>query len=351
VSSGWLATREDVKRGLDQAETARNNLQVDRALESATRNVEGLLHRKFFPVLATKYFDWPSLQYSYPWRIWFGDWALDLAAIPTSVTSGGKTIPLSACNFEPANSGPPFTYLELKRDQSYAFGGSSTPQRDTAITGLWAYGADTAPAGTLTAAVNSATATTIQVSDSSQTGVGNSLLIDTERMNVTGKTMVTTGQTLQTPLSASAANDQVAVTNGSAYAIDETLTLDTERMLVLDIIGNNLTVKRAYDGSVLAAHNGSTIYAPRQLVVERGVLGTTAATHLNAAPILRHQIPGLVKDLALALAINQVLQEGAGYARVQGSGDHQKEFTGRGIGQIQEDCIQAFGRKARSRVI
>src|SRR5258708_6661454 len=135
MSGALYASREEVKRALDQAETARNNAQVDRALESATRNVEGLLHRKFVPTLGTKYFDWPSFQYSYPWRYWFDQF--DLAAIPTSVMSGTKTIPLSACNFEPVNSGPPFTYMELRRDMGYAFGVSSTPQRDVAITGLW----------------------------------------------------------------------------------------------------------------------------------------------------------------------------------------------------------------------
>src|SRR5690606_22447868 len=56
----WYTTRETVKAALDYKETARNDAQVDRAIESASRAVEGLLHRRFYPETATRYFDWPN---------------------------------------------------------------------------------------------------------------------------------------------------------------------------------------------------------------------------------------------------------------------------------------------------
>src|SRR5258708_18397047 len=93
----------------------------------------------------TRYFDWPNFQYAYPWRVWFDQW--ELAAIPTAVTTGGQSIPLSAINFEPVNSGPPYTYMELQRNLSYSFGVGPTPQRDIAITGPWGFSLDTEPAG------------------------------------------------------------------------------------------------------------------------------------------------------------------------------------------------------------
>lgn len=168
-------------------------------------------------------------------------------------------------------------------------------------------------------------------------------------MLVTGRSMLTTGQTLQTPLTASNANVTVAVTTGSAYSVDEVILLDSERMLIVDIAGNQLTVKRAWDGSVLAAHTGSTIFAPRTLTVTRGFLGTTPATHLSAAPIARHLVPALISGATIALALNQLLQEQAGYARTAGSGDHQRENTGRGVRAILKDASTTYGRKARIR--
>ncbi len=92
-------------------------------------------------------------------------------------------------------------------------------------------------------------------------------------------------------------------------------------MLITDIAGNVLTVKRAWDGSVLATHVGATVYAPRLLTVVRGVLGTAAATHLNGAAVAVHAVPGLVRELAVAEALNLFLQESAGYARTVGEGD------------------------------
>src|SRR5215470_16485337 len=154
VTTPCYCSREQVKRALDVKETARADWQIDRAIQSAARDIEGQLHRRFYPEDATRRFDWPNFQYAYPWRLWLDQW--ELAAIPTSVTSGGVTIPISACNFEPVNSEPPYTYLELRRDQPYSFGVGSTPQRDVAITGTWAgCPAVTDPAGTLTAAVSS----------------------------------------------------------------------------------------------------------------------------------------------------------------------------------------------------
>jgi hypothetical protein len=122
-------------------------------------------------------------------------------------------------------------------------------------------------------------------------------------------------------VSALASDVTIAVTTGTSYTVGEILLLDSERMLIVDIAGNNLTVKRAWDGTVLAAHTGSTIYAPRRLTVTRGAVGTTAATHSNGAAITRHVVPGLIKELCVAEALNTLLQETGGYSRVIGTGN------------------------------
>ena len=67
----------------------------------------------------------------------------------------------------------------------------------------------------------------------------------------------------------------------------------------------------------------------------------------SAAAIVRHQPPSLIRDLNTAYAINQLLQEGAGYARVGGSGDNAREFTGRGIAALESAVRARYGRMAR----
>lgn len=343
----WYCTREDVKSSSDFKETARNNVQVDRAIEAASRSIESFLHRKFYPTVATRYFPFPNSQYARPWRLWLD--ADELISV-TTLTSAGVAISSNDYFLEPANSGPPFTYIELDLDSSAAFGGASTHQRSIAIAGVFGHSADEESAGALAEALDSSE-TGVDVTDSAVIGVGQIIKADSERMIVTGKTMLTTGQTLQTPLTASAANVLVAVTTGSAYNTGETILLDSERMLIEDIAGNNLIVKRAYDGSVLAAHSGSTIYAPRTLIVQRGALGTTAASHNTSTSIVKHVVPGLVHELAVAESVNAVVQESAGYARASGSGDNQQELIRIGLDDIRDRAYTAYGRKVRSRAV
>lgn len=351
MTSVWYATREDVKRALDVNETARSNAQVDRALDSASRTVEGILHRTFFPLAATKYFDWPNPQMARPWRLWLDH--NDLISVATLV-SGGQTIPSGDYFLEPANDGPPYTHIEIDLSSHSAFGGGTTHQRSIVVTGLWGYSADTAPAGALAGALD-ASETGVDVTDASVIGVGQIIAVDDERMIVTGKAMLDTGVNIDAADSLTASAADVSITASTTTAIpvvDEVILIGSERMLVVDAAGAVLTVKRAWDGSVLAAHAASAdIYALRALTVERGALGTTAAGHSAAAAITKHVVPGLVKDLTVALALNQVLQEGAGYARVAGSGDNQREFTGRGVAAIEADCYARYGRKARSRAV
>src|SRR3546814_19132909 len=82
-------------------------------------------------------------------------------------------------------------------------------------------------------------------------------------------------------------NDQtVDVTDGTLFFVGELILIDSERMRIVDITGNNLTVVRAYGGATLAAHSlGADVYVSRRLTVDRGALGTTAAPHLHEAPL------------------------------------------------------------------
>src|SRR5689334_11631751 len=166
VSRVCYCTREDVKSALDVKETARNNVQVDRAIETASDSIDGLMHRVFYTTDTTKMFDWPNFQNAYPWRIWFD--AAELADVTTTVptvTSGGNTIADSSIFWGHPNYSPPFTFMELDRSTSASFGQGSTPQRDVHITGTFGYSATTRAGGALAADVTTTSATTCTVTD------------------------------------------------------------------------------------------------------------------------------------------------------------------------------------------
>lgn len=353
TTTPWYATREDVMRALDSKLTARNSAQLDRALGSASRGIEdGLCHRRFYPEIATRSFNWPDSQSGTSWRLWLD--ANDLISV-TTLTSGGTTIASTDYFLEPDRYGPPYNRIEIDLASSASFGGGSTHQRDITVTGLWGYRNDETTVGALTAAVSTTTATTAAVSaaTSALLGVGSVLRIDSERMLVTGRAMADTGQNVGgAGLTAQQNSVTLAVLDGTLFAVDEILLIESERMLIVDIAGNNLTVIRAWDGTVLAAHAaGVDIYAARTLTVTRGALGTTAATHSSGASVVRWDPPGLVRDLTIADAMNRVLQEQAGYARTSktSSGAKSTSMETLGLDSLRTQTYNAHGRKGRMR--
>ena len=344
----WLATREEVKGAADIAETAYVNSRIDRAIEAGTTDVEELCHRVFYPTLATRRFDWPNAQMGSPYRLWLNQH--EVASI-SEVTSGGVVIASSDYVLYP-DAGPPYNRLEINLGTSAAFGGGDTHQKDISISGVFiGCPVKEDPAGLLAAAISSTTVTTVDVTDSGAIGVGQLLRVGSERMVVTGKSMLTTAQTLQTPLTANTSDTALVVTDGSAYTEGEVLLLNAEKVLVLDIADDTLIVRRSWDGSALAAHTGSTIYARRRLTVERGVLGTTAAEHSISATVVKHRFPAPARRLAIAEAQNTLAQESAQWARQIGAGENVRELSAKGLKDARDQCYDALGRKARSRAV
>jgi hypothetical protein len=359
MASISYCTREDVTGALDVKLTARSYRQVDRAVAAGARSVEGLLHRTFRPVLATRYFDWPNYQYARAYRLWLD--ANEVISV-SSLVAGGVTIPASDYFLEPANYGPPFTSVEIDLASSSAFSSGATHQRAIAITGIFGYGNDEEQVGDLTSTLDADVTDTASATwTSAFIGVGDVLRVDSERMVVTDKTMVDSGQNLGgAGLAASAADTTVPVSDGTAFAVGVVLRIDSERMLLVDKAANNLTVKRGWDGTVLAAHvAGVDVYTLTGVELDRAQLGTVLAAHTSGADIFRHLVPGLVRELNIAEAINVIQQEGSGYARRSGLGEERGsgqarsdiEASGRGLDDLREQAWTAFARKARTRAI
>lgn len=335
----------------DIRETARANAQIDRLLLGSSEQIEELLHRVFYPMVDTRYFDWPNRSGSPTWDFDLGSNELVSAS---AVVSGGTTI--SASNYDlrryDERNSPPYTLLQLDTSTSAAFSSGSNPRRSLAISGTYGFRDDNSASGATASSID-ADDTSVAVTDSSRVGTWSLIRLGTERLLVTRRSLLTTGQTITADLASSAAATTVTVASTATIFADEILTIDSERLLVEDVpSATTLVVHRAWSGSVLAAHTtGATLYAPRTLTIERAVLGTTAAVHNSAVSLELFDFPGLVQQLAIALTLDGKANEDGQYSRTVGSGDNEREMSGRGIRQLKKDAYATLGRKQRSEAV
>lgn len=348
------ATREAVKAALDVMETARSNARIDGALAAAADSILGLTKREFRPYKRTKLYPWPNNQTALPWRLWLTGQPDQLIEVE-SVTSGGHTIAASGYYLEPNEQpGWPFDLIEINLGSNSSWSaGPSTTQRSIAIAGTWGFQLNETAVGTAAEVLdNTETGLDVDGPASGALGVGDLIRIDTERLAITGRQSLTTGQVTSGALASDARITGVGVADGTTFGLGEIITIDTERMLIDDVTGNTLLVERAYDGTALAAHSGgATVYAQRRLTVTRGAQGSAAAGHSNAAPIYRHDVPGLVNQLAIAEAASSLLNLRAGMARTAGTGDAQFEISGKSLGQLRRDVVAAYGRRHRHEAV
>ncbi|HET9889650.1 MAG TPA: hypothetical protein VFQ42_04040 [Mycobacterium sp.] len=346
------ATREEVKAALDVAETARINQQIDREILAASRSIEGDLKRFFYPLIATQTFDWPDHQFTTPWKLWLNEW--EMCGAPTQVLAAGVDITSSVL---PRPDGAlsrsrPYTKLEVNLSSSAAFNAGSTFQRSISVTGPFGFCADEVAGGSMSTAFTDTVGTAGTCSDGSLVGVLSLIRVDSERMIVTGKAMASTSQTITAPVGAVNNNNVITVSGGS-FDQNEVIMIDAEKMRVDDVTGTQLTVTRPWDGTILAQHNANaTVYAARALTVQRGVLGTTAATHSSAAAINVHVVPSLIRDLCVAETISTLSQVRHGYTQaVRRSGGDPKEAreVATALDDLRKRVFAAYARQMRTR--
>lgn len=338
--------REDVKSGLDTVATARYDTQIDRVIVASARAIDKRMRRVFYPQLDTRSFDYLDHQYSLPWRLWLN--SNELAAPPTQVLSAGVDITAGVlARNGRGDTSPPYTYLEADLSTSATFMAGSTYQRAIKVTGPYGFGLDEIDGGAISV-ITSTTQTTATVSNGTLVGVGAIVRVNTERMIVTDRGMADTGQASQAVLPAGAQAVSVAVADGTLFHAGETILIDAEKMWIDTIAGNTLVVKRAWDGSVLAAHDANTtIYASRQVRLARGQLGTSAATHSANAAIGVHAPPGLIRTLNVAESMVRLGSERAGYVLAINRGELTK--IGVGIAELWGEALDSYQRKIRTR--
>lgn len=340
------ATVERVMRAADIKASAYARDDILDALESSSEAVDRLVNLgdatrpAFAPWTGSIVFDWPTANNGNAYRFWLNQFRLNSL---TSLVSGGDTLTDDVLLW-PA-SGAPYSAIEINTEASDALdiGDSGTGQRSLTIAGVWGVlGEDrTRSAWTLGAGVSASAAT---LALNAPIGIGSIVTIGTERMIVEDRTWSDSGQTAPA-LTANVAGQSLIVSDGSDFLTGEEIMIDSERMLIRDIAANTLTVQRAVSGSVLAAHsNGATIYWARSCTVERGALGTTAATQALGAAISIYRAPSIVEQLTIAYALDRRAQESAGYARTIGQGESERQVSARGIADLERRLIERYGR-------
>jgi hypothetical protein len=348
----FYATRESVMSALDVQATARRRRQIDDALEAATDLIDANCHRQFYPQIGTRYYDWPTSQLGTTWRLWLDEnEVVEVDAVTTGGQTAGITLDPSQYVVGDAgglNAGPPYDQLSinLAAQSSAAFQITGTFQRSVAITGTFVWPASETQAADLDESISD-TDGALVLSNSAEIGVGDLIRMDNERMVVTEKRQVDTGATLAADLAGTANAQSITITGDPVFE-DEIIMIDGEKLLVVEVAGSTCLVVRAYDGTALAAHTtGAALYAPRRAEIERGVAGTIAAPHTESGPVYLHKAPGQIRELCRALAIMTILAEPAGYARVAGSGDNERQVSPRQVISKADDVYELFGRGSR----
>lgn len=350
----WYATMEQVKGSMEINQSAQADRLIRSKIDAGSRNVEGLTHRRFYPELKTITQDWPNNLSADAWQILLGDNTLISV---TSLVSGGVSIPTNALRLRRYDDKPepPYDILEVDLSSAYALSAGPTFQQSQSITGLFGdQDTDTSIAGGLLGGAINSSVTTLVINPSAgyypdTIGIGAIVLIGTERLILTDRRMSDTGVNTAGTLTDVKNSRTLAVGDGSLFARGETILVESERMRIDDIAGNNLTVTRAFDGSTLAAHaSGLDVYALRTFTAKRGALGTTAAAHSLNDSVYPHEFSGPVNETARAEAIVLLSQADSAFARVVGSGDNARESTGAGLEDLRQQLVTIYGRKSRT---
>lgn len=173
----WYAGLASLKNELGLSDTT-HDAKLKRYLARASAYVERVTDRVFYPTTATRRFDAPDKPRG---ALYLND---DLLSV-TSISDDDGALAGTAYFLYPANRLPKQRVELLATEESWHWDDSR--QQAIAIVGDWGYSADYEATGaTLAAAITSTTATTCTVSDASLIEIGWWLLIDSERLAVTG---------------------------------------------------------------------------------------------------------------------------------------------------------------------
>jgi len=355
----FYATREQIKhagdiKGPDQ------DAQVDRHIEAASRHIDrilGLREGVFIPKTQTRNFEWPQDaavedRHRNGYTLYLDEHLISISG----VTRDGDTataIPTADIFLEPANEGPPYTRLELDRSSTdanatFASTISTTNQRAVRVAGSWGYKSATEAAGTVSSGLASdAAATSFVCSNSGLIDVGDTLLIESEQVFVSGRAFAALGAILvnDASITADVTDNTITVDGSHGLVAGEIIKLDSEEIYIASVATNVLSVIRAYNGTTLAAHADDTaVQVARTLTIVRAQNGTTGATHANASAVNKYAVPKDVNEYVIARALHTFRQDEGGWTGAIGTGESTIEMKGRVLTALCDDLIRKYDR-------
>ena len=344
--SNYYVGREAVKRAIGVWGAGRDAV-IDQAIDQASREVDALTNRRFIPVTATRQYPWPQPDRlaAYMLRL-----DADLISVSALTDEGDDTTAISSSDYflEPVNTGPPYSHIEIDLSSTADFAAKDTHQRAVRVTGSWGFSSQTKSAGSLRSSGGiNASVTTALCSNAALIDVGDTLLIGSEQLFVSGRANAAeeNADLLDGALTASRTEVAVTVDDGSRYAVGEVILVDTEKMFIESVSGNVLTVERAYDSSIVAAHsNNAPVSVYRTLTVERGVNGTTAASASQTATISKFIPPADIVGLTLALALGYYNMGQGGWTGIVGAGGESIETRQAGLDKLRERVRRQYRR-------
>jgi hypothetical protein len=263
---------------------------------------------RFLPVTETRVFGSPkdSTKLFLPFPL------LSVSAIVNdgiSLVSGDYILQPSGRHWDNG----PYSMLEVDPEASN-LSSWDTDADGISITGdVGLYNAIGLSGTTLGASIASTSATTLRASNGSLVSPGMVVVIDSERIFIkaTG-TPVTAVTTLSAALDSK--DELFTATDGSLLNVGEIIRIGVEQAKILDISGNTVAVQRGWNKTTRAPHLiSSNVDVYRNFVIERGVNGSTAATHGNSATIMRLLVPEDVKGLCRKIATRMLKDASSGY--------------------------------------
>lgn len=343
----WYASREQVKAAVGISGSEIHAL-LDSYIEAASEGIERLLESRgnprFIPNTETRLYPWPQLSGN-SLTLYLKADLLSVTELLAAAQDSSPTEIVSADYFlEPVNH-LPYRRIEIDLSSSSSFFAGQTSQRSISVAGSWGHSNATKAAGTVVSGLAAdAGATSMVCSDASLIDVGHTLGIESEQLFVSERSTVDSTANLNDTLVAQ--NNDVNVTLDDATKVNqgEIILIESERMLIESISGNDLTVKRAVDGSTLAAHStGKDVYAFRTLTVVRGVNGTTAATHADTTAVVKYAPPADIATLCLAEALALLKQGQSGWTGQIGGGEGVIETRMFNLEKLRDNALSNYG--------
>ncbi len=340
----FYTTREAVKRSVGISGADRDGV-LDDFIEAVSRWIDQDHNRPagdYIPTTETRSYDWPQGDFRRRWRLHLDR---DLLSVSALTDEGDDVTAISSDDFflEPSTLGPPYFWIDIDLSSTADFSTKDTHQRQIRPTGSWGYGNDTKAAGAIGPEfASSTTATVCLCSDASLIGVGDTLLVESEQLFVSGRAWVDQGTNLNDTLTASVTDTTITYNSTPVPKAGETILIDSEEMLIVSISGSDLNVKREYNGTTLATHsNGAGISLNRTLTVVRGTNGTTAANHADTTALTKYQPPLDIQMLCKAKVISAYEQERGGWMGTVGSGE--------GAINVRQHALTTMEDKARAK--